>query len=206
VTDWHAWHEGYDDPASPLTARLAVVVEQVRQAVAERPGPVRLLSACAGLGLDVVQALAGTPRADDVTGVLVELDPVLSARSRQLLLDAGLSGLRAVTADAGTTTPYAPGGADVLLLCGVFGNLSESDVERTVREASRLCAPGATVIWTRHRRAPDATPAIRQLLQEAGWLEQAFDSAGEGGYAVGVARLGVAPLPYLPDLPLFAFA
>jgi hypothetical protein len=45
--------------------------------------------------------------------------------------------------------------ADLLLLCGVFGNVTDEDVETTASNASRLCAPGAVVIWTRHRRPPD---------------------------------------------------
>ena len=42
--------------------------------------------------------------------------------------------------------------ADVLpadvLLCGIFGNVSDRDIRRTVRAAPALCRAGATVIWT----------------------------------------------------------
>ena len=43
-----AWHDEYDDPESPLSRRLAVVVAETRVALARCPvGPVRLLSVCA---------------------------------------------------------------------------------------------------------------------------------------------------------------
>ena len=30
MTDWRAWHEGYDDPSSSLSQRLVAVQEQIR--------------------------------------------------------------------------------------------------------------------------------------------------------------------------------
>ena len=65
-------------------------------------------------------------------------------------------------ADASRAVAFADAlPADVLLLCGIFGNISDSDVKRTIETAPALCAIGATVIWTRHRRPPDLTPRIR---------------------------------------------
>jgi hypothetical protein len=64
--------------------------------------------------------------------------------------------------DAGTTAAFAevvP--VDVLLLCGIFGNVEDDDVERTVRAVPSLLAHGGTVLWTRHRGAPDASGAVR---------------------------------------------
>ena len=66
--------------------------------------------------------------------------------------------------------------ADVLLLCGIFGNVSMADIQRTIAAAPALCAPGATVIWTRHRREPDLTPQIRAWFTAAGFEELAFGS------------------------------
>ena len=54
--------------------------------------------------------------------------------------------------DAGTTAAFA--GAvpvDVLLLGGIFGNVKDDDVERTVRAVPSLLADNGTVLWTRHR-------------------------------------------------------
>ena len=70
--------------------------------------------------------------------------------------------------------------ADVLLLCGIFGNVSDRDINRTVQAAPALCRAGATVIWTRHRRPPDLTPRIRQWFADSGFAEIAFDALGTG--------------------------
>jgi hypothetical protein len=108
--------------------------------------------------------------------------------------------------DAGTTDAYldaAP--ADLLLLCGIFGNISDEDVERTAAAAPRLCAPGATVIWTRSRHAPDLTPAVRKWFAEAGVVETAFVTEGPGGWAVGAGTFHGQPEPLVPGCRLFTF-
>jgi hypothetical protein len=204
VADWAAWHEGYDDPTSPISQRLVAVQDQVRAYLdGARPGPLRAISLCSGLGLDLAVPLRAHPRRDDVSALLVELDPGLAARSRELTAD--LPGVTVLEADAGTTASSRSGTpADLLLLCGVFGNVPDADVQRTAENASRLCAPGATVIWTRHRRAPDLTPQLRQWWRAAGWRELAFVSPGADAAAVAVFRLEAEPLPY-EDLRLFTF-
>ena len=70
-SSWVRWHADYDDPGSDLAQRLSVV--RVRLALdSAGPGPVRLISACAGQGLDVIGSLTGHARADDVSALLVE--------------------------------------------------------------------------------------------------------------------------------------
>ncbi len=79
-----------------------------------------------------------------------------SATSR-LRCTAGSTG-RLLRADAGDLTAYAKAvPADLVLMAGVFGNISDADVRRTIGAFPQLCADGATVIWTRTRRAPDLT-------------------------------------------------
>lgn len=206
MTDWRAWHEGYDDPTSALSVRLRAVQDEIRAFLEVAPaGPVRVASACSGLGLDLLGALEDHPRRGDVTGRLVELDTGLAARSAQLLDAAGLPGLHVVCGDAGRTEPFAPAvPVDLLLLCGVFGNVTDEDLRTTVANASRLCAPGATVIWTRHRRAPDLTPEIRRWWQDAGFEEVSFTSPGPESPSVGVCRLVGPPLPFA-EMQLFSF-
>ena len=206
MTDWRAWHEGYDDPGSAISLRLREVQDQVRVYLDAAPaGPIHVVSACSGLGLDLIGALEDHPRRSDVSGLLVELDPDLVARSRELLAAAGLDGLTVVSADAGETSSFASGvPADLLLLCGVFGNVSDDDIRTTAANASRLCAPGATAIWTRHRRAPDLTSSIRLWWADAGWTELAFLSPGPETASVGVFRLDADPLPF-QDMRLFTF-
>jgi hypothetical protein len=96
--------------------------------------------------------------------------------------------------------------ANLVLVCGVFGNVTDADVERTIHALPALCAARATVVWTRHRRAPDLTPAIRRWFAEAGFDELGFDSPGPGRFAVGAHQFVGEPRP-LPDPPrrLFTF-
>ena len=109
-------------------------------------------------------------------------------------------------ADAGVSASFSdvlP--ADVLLLCGIFGNVSERDIRRTVHAAPALCRAGATVIWTRHRRPPDLTPQVRAWLAESGFEEIAFDALETSVLtSVGVSRLS-RPRLGLPGRLCFTF-
>src|SRR5215470_7074310 len=208
MRDWVAWHAAYDDPQSPLSARLRVVRRHLSGALdAAPPGPVRLVSLCAGQGHDVLSVLPGHPRGPQVSAVLVEYDPRNAALARQGAEQAGLPQVEVRTADASRVGNYADAlPADVLLLCGIFGNVSEGDIQRTAQAAPALCAAGATVIWTRHRRPPDLTPRIREWFRASGFEEVTFDTPDtEALTGVGVGRLAAAPRAGLPPGPLFSF-
>jgi len=208
VKDWVAWHAAYDDPSSSLSTRLRLVRGHLSRALDEAPaGPVRLVSLCAGQGLDVLGVLPEHPRGRDVSVVLVEFDPHNAALARQGADEAGLSQVEVRAADASRVDNYADAlPTDVLLLCGIFGNVSEGDIQRTAQTAPALCAAGATVIWTRHRRPPDLTPRIREWFRTSGFEEVAFDTPDtEALTGVGVGRLATAPQTGLPHGPLFTF-
>jgi hypothetical protein len=209
VKDWVAWHAAYDDPGSPLSTRLRTVRGHLSGALdAAPPGPVRLVSLCAGQGRDVLGVLPGHPRGPQVSAMLVEYNAQNAALARQGAEQAGLPRVEVRQADAAQVANYADAlPADVLLLCGIFGNVSDEDIERTAASAPALCAPGATVIWTRHRRAPDLTPRIRGWFRASGFDEVAFDVPDQTltGVSVGVGRLAVPPPAALPDGPLFTF-
>jgi hypothetical protein len=209
MKDWVAWHAAYDDPDSPLSTRLRTVRGHLSGALdAAPPGPVRLVSLCAGQGRDVLGVLPGHPRGPQVSAMLVEYNAQNAALARQGAERAGLPRVAVRQADAAQVANYADAlPADVLLLCGIFGNVSDEDIERTATSAPALCAPGATVIWTRHRRAPDLTPRIRSWFQASGFDEVAFDVPDQTltGVSVGVGRLAVASPATLPDGPLFTF-
>ena len=204
--DWVAWHRDYDEE-TPLKRRLAVVRRHIADALgAAAPGPIRALSVCAGDGRDLLGALDGQPRRRDVRARLVELDPDLAARARRTALDVGAPGVEVVVADAGTTSAYAGAvPADLVLVCGVFGNITDAAIETTIRALPSLCSPGATVIWTRHRRPPDLTPAIRGWFASAGFAEVAYEPVPDSTGTVGVARLATPPPPFRADVRLFEF-
>jgi hypothetical protein len=204
---WVRWHADYDDPDSDLGQRLAVVQMRVRQAITSaEPGPISLISVCAGQGRDVIGSLISHLRADDVQALLVEIEGHNVEAARERAAAARLAGVTVVQGDASVTSAYRDAvPANVLLLCGIFGNISHDDVRTTVAAASSLCAPGAVVVWTRHRRAPDQTPSIRDLFAKAGFEEVAFDSPGEDRFAVGTHRLITDPRPYDDELAMFTF-
>jgi hypothetical protein len=167
---------------------------------------VRLVSLCAGQGHDVIGVLENHPRRDAVTAVLAEAGAPNAQIARRRAA-AGLGQVRVRRADASRPAAFADAlPADILLLCGIFGNLSDADIERTAAAAPALCAPGATVIWTRHRRPPDLTPRIRAWFTGAGFEELAFDTLDTSTLAaVGAGRLRRAAHAALPAGPLFAF-
>lgn len=205
--DWIAWHEPYDQPGSYLIRRLAIVQRRIREALSAQPaGPIRVISMCAGQGRDLLDVLAEHPRRDDVVARLVELDPHLAGYAAERARSAGLDNVDIVVADAGLSDVYdglVP--AHVALVCGVFGNIAEHDIRETMLALPRLCLPGATVIWTRHRRAPDRTDAIREWFAEGGFEELAFDTEDDFPFGVGTYRLVGEALPYKRELRLFDF-
>jgi hypothetical protein len=210
MQDWLAWHQGYDDPSSAISARLARVISHLVVALDRAPaGPISVVSLCAGQGHDVIGALAGHPRRDDTRAVLVELNPGNVRRARERAAAADLAQVEVREADASRLGAFADAlPADVLMLCGIFGNISAADIQRLISAAPALCAVGATIIWTRHRRAPDLTPRIREWFAASGFAAVAFDNLpNEQLTAVGVHRLSrrLAGSAARPDEPLFTF-
>jgi hypothetical protein len=204
--DWHAWHEDYDQPDSPLHLRLRTVQNHVRNALdTAPPGELRVVSGCAGQGRDLLQPLAAHPRRQEVTARLVELDPDIAAVAVGTARSLRLDRVEVVVGDAGLTRQYrdmVP--ANLVLLCGVFGNISDEDIERTIAHCPQLCAPGGTLIWTRHRREPDMVPRICDWLREQGFeLQWLSDPVQRWG--VGVHRFGGEPKPLARDERLFSF-
>jgi hypothetical protein len=111
-----------------------------------------------------------------------------------------------VHGDASLTDAYQGAvPADVVLACGVFGNISSEHIEATVDELPHLCAPGATVIWTRHRKEPDLTPTIRGWLGERGFEEVGFDTMEGYFFSVGTHRFAGRPRSLRPGRKMFGF-
>jgi hypothetical protein len=205
---WQRWHDEYDDPTSPLSARLAEVQRQLRAVLDDAPeGPLQLISICAGRGRDVLDVVTDHPRGRDVRARLVELDPELAHDAALLASDRGLDDVEVVVADAARTSTYedvVP--ANIVMICGVFGNISLDDIHHTVTTLPSLCADDARVIWTRHRRAPDRTFAIRGMFRESGFRELTFVAPDEYIFTVTTEQLQRSPDPFSPVDTMFTFS
>jgi hypothetical protein len=205
MSEWVRWHDGYAD-GSPLAQRLGVVQELIRTALDGcPPGPIRVISMCAGDGRDILGVLPGHPRQADVRARLVELDPELARRAHEHAAEVSPA-IEVVTGDASRTSSYVGAvPAEVVLACGIFGNVTDNDIHNTVAHLPELCAPGATVIWTRGTFAPDLTPTIRVWFMDAGFSELDFVAIPHTWVGVGANLLASPPRPLDPDLQLFTF-
>lgn len=205
--DWRQWHEQYEDVDSPLARRLKNVQGRIRD-VLDRlpPGPLSIVSLCAGQGRDLLGVLADHPRRGDVQARLVELDPGLAGTAARAARSAGLDGVEVITGDAALTDHYrgfVP--ADLVLLCGIFGNVTDQDIKATIAYSPQLCRPGGFVIWTRHRKAPDRVPMICEAFAGAGFE---LDRLTEPGIlqSVGVHRFTGSSQPLEAGATMFSFA
>jgi hypothetical protein len=202
LTDWIEWHEAYDRSDSSQARRLDIVRTRISEALEGfPPGPIRVISMCAGDGRDLLHVLRDHGRAGNVVGRLVELDVRLAERARAV----APPGVEIVCGDAAVSDAYEGAvPADLLLCCGVFGNVSNAHVHRTIGLWPMLCAPDATVIWTRGASAPDRRDVIRRWVIEAGFDELAFYGAPEV-FGVGVARMVRTGDPFRCGVRFFAF-
>ena len=206
--DYLEWHRPYDDPDSRLSHRLRAVQAQLAAALDHHGDGARILSLCAGQGRDVIPVLA--ERADvGASAVLVELDSRNAAIAEASAHDAGLESVRIICADASSPDNYRDAmPADIVLACGIFGNISDDDIRTTVEHLPSLCADGADVLWTRGRSAEhDLTPKIRGWFRDAGFEEIAFAAPLDErlSFTVGTQRLTAPPGPFEPGLRLFTF-
>ncbi|HEY3867751.1 MAG TPA: class I SAM-dependent methyltransferase [Actinocrinis sp.] len=204
--DWKTWLDGYEVADSWMARRLRAVQEQICVALDSAPaGPLNVISLCAGDGRDLLPVLAGHPRRGDVRARLVELDPRNAAAAAQAARAAGLDQVEVVTGDASLVDHYqdlAP--ADLVLVCGLFGNISDADIRCTIDVCDQLCKAGGTVVWTRHRGAPDRVPLICEWFGARGfaltWL-----SEPDVGYGVGVHEFAGVPQPARSGIRMFEF-
>lgn len=205
--DWVAWHSPYSDPQSALSRRLEIIQSHIKSCLlAQLTYSRQVISLCAGQGRDLLDVLERTPQLREARALLIESDPenvkVASDRIQQM----ALANVAVHCADAGNSDSYVGATpADLVLLCGVFGNICDPDIFNTIKFLPRMCAADATVIWTRSRRDPDITPAIRRSFEANGFLELAFIAPSDEKFSVGVNKLSGTPEQLTSNEQLFTF-
>lgn len=187
MSDWRAWHRAYDDSESSLSRRLRVVRARV-DALVTVGGVRSVLSLCAGDGRDVIPVLARLDAAVDPRLVLVERDDALAAAAERRARDMDVD-VTVIRGDAGSSQTWrdeTP--VDLLMLCGIFGNIGDDDIQATICAVPALLNAGGCVIWTRGAfQDRDLRPQVRAWFERAALAEVTFD--GEpAGYGVGVNR------------------
>jgi hypothetical protein len=206
VKNWVEWHSDYERPDSSLSGRLEVVKRRLRFAL-DSVGPnSTILSLCSGEGRDVIGVLS-EGQTKIARAVLVESNRVLADRARRAAKAAGRDEIEVRGADAGAVESFAdllP--VEVLVLCGIFGNVEHGSVRRIVECVSTILDDGGYVVWTRGGSEPDRRSEIRKWFVDAGMEEVRFDGAPEF-YGVGLNRLTMRADP-ARGLParLFTFA
>ncbi|MBO2454995.1 class I SAM-dependent methyltransferase family protein [Actinomadura barringtoniae] len=206
--DWRNWHRKYDEPGSSLALRLETVQQRIREALDRCPaGPVQIVSLCAGEGRDLLPVLRDHPRREDVSARLVELDSQIAAVAA-VQAQNGVGGrVQVVVGDAAVTDVYEGAvPADVVMVCGIFGNLNDDAIERTIACLPQLCAPGATVLWTRFEQSPATTSAVCGWFADHAFEEVAVSTADGTRLVVGAHRFAGTPQPLQKGVRMFTFS
>lgn len=191
--NWIAWHLDYacnDERA----ARLEIVRKFIDHGVgATAPGGVVLVSVCAGDSRDVLGVLPNHRRRDDVHAWLLEREETLTREAARRVVELDLDKtVCACAVDATCFAAYAgipP--ANVCVLSGVFGNLLPEESFRLIRNLKHVCAPGASVIWTRNLVGHDGARHAEQLracFEENRFAEEVYLKTPREGYGVGLTR------------------
>lgn len=208
LRDYDRWHDRYDDPDSDLSWRLNRVQRQIAQFLDRREGPVRILSVCSGDGRDLFQVLAGRADTGRITATLLELHPALAGRARSTAASvAPETDVSVRVVDAGDSDAYVGAiPADLVLLLGIMGNISDQDVQALITATPQFCSPGALVVWSRGRDRSDINDDVRAWFAAAGFTELHYAALETGSRpALGLMRYSGDRVDLVPGQRLFTF-
>jgi hypothetical protein len=182
-----------------------VVQEQLVAALdGAPPGPIELVSMCAGQGRDLIGVLPDHPRRADVTALLVELDPRNVAKAKERAASAGLDNVEIREGDAGLTDNYVdlvP--ARIVMACGIFGNVLPETAERAIGFFPALCAPNADLIWTGGRAG--LFDLVNACLAKHGFEQRYVSDPRETQFGVGRHTYRGEPQPLERGASMFTF-
>lgn len=140
----------------------------------------------------------------------MELNPKLVEQGRATIESAGLTQqIEFVNGDATLSSSYIGAvPADVVLVCGVFGNLAdEAELRRLIQNLKFFAKKDAFVIWTRgHFQGISYSEIVRKQFREAEFEEVDFRLTSTGNMGVGLHRYRGENLPLPKEQTLFVFS
>lgn len=207
MKDWVKWHKHYDTDDSPLNQRLVLVQDAIRQCLPKNPRIYTIIDICAGDGRDLMEVLDTYKYKDSIQGCLIELDPRLASEAYERTQTTKMpNNLKVIRGDASQTYAYKDTlPADLILVCGVFGNINDNDVVKTIQNLPKFCKQSTQVIWTCNRRAPDRTKVIRNVFRDNGFDETNFASTNDSTYSVGVHTFNTSTPDMGENVTMFSF-
>lgn len=136
----------------------------------------------------------------------MELHPSIAERAAKAAADLPAR-VEVRRLDAGFTDAYIDAvPADLVLLVGIFGNIADADLFRTIDAAPQLCRPGATLLWSRGRGHRDLSAEIRARFAAAHFLEDDFATLDGGNRpALGAVRYDGPATELIAGQRLFTF-
>jgi len=207
--DWVKWHQLYETEPSRMF-RLKLVEQHLSDCINDIPaGAFKAVSICAGDGRDIIGALSGHSRRKDAWVRLVETDQNLVEAGREAVGSAGLAEqMEFLLGDATMTSAYsgmAP--ADLVVACGVFGNVREQQLSQLVGHLPQLCQAGAYVVWTHYLSSTGMRriELIRGFLRAAGFIERQMDFSDQAGHLVATHHYEGRGLPLVDNSRMFEF-
>jgi len=205
--DWKLWHGLYNDGNSSQAQRLALVQQAIFDSLPDTSlSKYQIVDICAGDGRDLLNVLAEHTHRDSVHSYLVELDHNLATEAIKTSDEHGLNNVTVVIDDASLPRVYrdvVP--ADLILLCGVFGNISKEDVEHIIRTLPQFSKKETTVIWTQNLRKPELVTTTRELFHAFNFDEISFKTTDDSSYGVGVHSYAGKTKELNIDNKLFTF-
>ena len=208
MSEWVDWHEGYA-PGSPLShaSRGGAAPDPSERSTRAPPGPIHVISMCAGDGRDLLGVLPDTsPQPRTFARCWWNSTPTLRNAPRERAAEVSPT-IEVVTGDASNDQQLMRVPSRPTSCSRAASSATSPTTTFTTRWliCRRSAHPNATVIWTRGTFAPDLTPTIRVWFMEAGFTELDFVAIPDTTVGVGANRLTSPPHPFEPDVRLFTF-
>ena len=139
-------------------------------------------------------------------GLLVELNPANVAEARRRAQAAGLDNLEVLEGDAGLSENYPSAGrASLVVVSGVFGQLSMEDVVRTITLLTEICKTGGSVIRTTYEVLSEKQVAIEGHFADHAFEQVGFELTSGKTYGVVQHRYRGEPQPLSHPARIFTY-